>query len=263
MDSIDQKPIVYANIQQINTQFGASSDEFGVFSFENDSKVLINAAGYELKTIDLPKQNTIIKLQPKEKLIEEVVLGKRKNKNYIVIDEFRKIKINSYFVCNGELKIIGGIGKYFESKSYPLKFLKSLRILTKSEVSNVKFNIRLFSVDENGDPKDELSHENIIGVAKKGKHKTEVDLSHLNLRMPEHGIFINFEWLRLDENTIERLFVYKDNKKLQKYIMPEIGLINSKIPNTTFYQKSKNSFSKFKYIDAKIKNIAMELTLTD
>ena len=79
IDKIEKTPIKYANIKSQNEDFGTSSDSLGNFAFEKKSKVIINAVGYQKLSIDLSNENSVIELNPRETLIQEVILLKRKN----------------------------------------------------------------------------------------------------------------------------------------------------------------------------------------
>lgn len=78
--------------------------------------------------------------------------------------------------------------------------MNKLVIATKSTVNNAKFNIHILEVNEDGTPGRELATSNIIGVAKKGKQDTKIDLTPYQLRVPENGFFIGLEWLIVPEN---------------------------------------------------------------
>ncbi len=47
-------------------------------------------------------------------------------------------------------------------------FLKIISVVTLSDVKHSKFNIRLYSKNENGAPGDYMYNQNIIGIVKKG-----------------------------------------------------------------------------------------------
>ena len=58
--------------------------------------------------------------------------------------------------------------------------LKKIKITTRSKVNNAKFKIRIFSVNKEGSPEDDLLYEDIIVTVKKGKRKNIIDISNLN-----------------------------------------------------------------------------------
>ena len=268
IDGINKTLIRYANIKSQNSDFGTSSDSLGNFLFEKKSQVLINAVGYEKITLDLTQKNSIIELFPKEKLLQEVILFKRKNQNEILLDEFKASKINQYYGLSATQNSSWIIGKFFENKSYKNKFIKNIKILTKSMVENSIFNVRIYSVDNYGNPLNELYNENIIGIAKKGKHKTNVDLSFSNVIIPENGIFIAVDWIKNQNNLYEYKYTMKNSseKLLGKSYSPSFGSILSQDENKTKIFRGNNWQPAIKDMTNNTNNyciLAMELTLTD
>ena len=268
IDKIEKTTIKYANIKSQNGDFGTSSDSLGNFAFEKKSKVIINAVGYQKLSIDLSNENSVIELNPRETLIQEVILLKRKNLNQILIDEFNASKINQYYGLSATRNSAWIIGKYFENKSYKTKFLKSIKVLTKSDVQNAIFNVRIYSVDNYGNPLNELYQENIIALAKKGKHKTEVDLSKTNLQIPENGMFIAVDWIKNDKNLYEYKYTMKGSKEkfLGKSYSPSFGTVPDKNENKTLIFRDNEWKPALKDMMHKTNNyciLAMELTLTD
>lgn len=62
-------------------------------------------------------------------------------------------------------------------------------------------------------PEDDLVSKEIIVQVKKGKHKTEVDLSTYKIVVPDEGIIVGFESLFIEENKyIEKISIPKSNK---------------------------------------------------
>ncbi|SFH81952.1 carboxypeptidase-like regulatory domain-containing protein [Halpernia frigidisoli] len=268
IDGIDKTPVIYANIKSQNSDFGTSSDSLGNFFFEKKSQVLINAVGYEKIRLDLTQNNSTIELIPKEKLLQEVILFKRKNQNEILLDEFKASKINQYYGLSATQNSSWIIGKFFGNKSYKNKFLKKIKILTKSNVENAIFNVRVYSVDNYGNPSNELYNKNIIGIAKKGKHKTEVDLSFTNVTIPQSGIFIAVDWIKNQKNLYEYKYTTKNSseKLLGKSYSPSFGTILNQDENKTKIFRGNNWEPVIKDITTNTNSyciLAMELTLTD
>ena len=86
------------------------------------------------------------------------------------------------------------------------------------QFENAKFNIRLYSIGENGEPKNPIYEKNIIGIVKKGTKNIELDLSELDIMFPKNGVFISYEWLIIPENEFKASFPIKDSKKRIKKI---------------------------------------------
>lgn len=94
--------------------------------------------------------------------------------------------------------------------------MKSIKVLTKSDVKDAQFNIRFYEVDDKGEPGDYLYSKNSPGVARKGKKITEIDLSDLNLQFPKKGFFIAVEWLIIEQNKHDFTYTQKGSRKKLK-----------------------------------------------
>lgn len=268
IDKVAKTAIKYANIKSQNDNFGTSSDSLGDFVFDKKSQVLIDAVGYERIALDLANHNSIIELNPKEILIQEIILHQKKNQTAFSIDEFKTSKINQYYGISAKRNSSWIIGKFFENKSYKTKFLKSVKVFTKSEVSNAIFNVRIYSVDDDGNPKNELYQENIIATAKKGKHKTEVNLSDTNLQIPENGVFIAVDWIKNDKNIYEYKYTMKgsSDKLLGQSYSPSFGTVLDQNQNKTLILRDeewKPALKDMTHKSDKYSILAMELILSD
>ncbi|MGV3642379.1 MAG: hypothetical protein ACO1NZ_17785, partial [Adhaeribacter sp.] len=88
--------------------------------------------------------------------------------------------------------------------SYALTpFIQSVSMLTRSQLPQASFQLRLFSADEQGNPGQDLLPGGLLVQAEKGQHQTLVDLSSHQLPMPKNGLFIGFEWLIIEANRYE------------------------------------------------------------
>ena len=268
IDELNDSPVKYANVKAIISDFGVSSDSLGYFEFDKNQDILINAVGYELKQISLKNQVSQIKLTKKPLPIEEVVVLKRKGKNELVVGHFDTSEIKQFYGMSGDKN--GGwiIGKYFENKFYKTRFLKSITVYTVSEVRAAKFNIRLYKVDKNGNPESEIYSENILGIAKKGSKKTQIDLSITNVTIPENGIFIAVDWLKIEENVHEYTYTMKGEKgkkKGQSY-SPSFGTVLDNNSRKTLILMGRDwipSVSDMMKESSKFCSLAMELVLED
>lgn len=99
-------------------------------------------------------------------------------------------------------------------------YFKKLKLRVNSDIRNAKFNIRLYSVGENGEPKNPLYEKKIIGTVKKGTKNIEIDLSALEITFPENGLFVSYEWLIIPDNEIRTTYLSNDsNKEIEKTCM--------------------------------------------
>jgi hypothetical protein len=104
-------------------------------------------------------------------------------------------------------------------------------------IENGIFRARIFEVNEDGKPGEDLIQDEIIVKVKKGIHKTSVDVSKYNLQIPDNGIIICFESLLLEQNVYFQE-VYSSNHKNKAKVLnyaPHIGY---------FYNKDIESYNK-------------------
>lgn len=272
IDSETKEKIPYVNIWVENENIGTTSNEKGEFKLEIDGTkvILFSAIGFETKKISSDSIKNILELKPLITQLNEVVIKSKKKSQKLIIGKFKKSKINHYFACGTKPWITARYFKFKEEYNNT-SFLNKIRLLTNSDVENSKFNIRLYGVSENGEPKDYIYDENIIGIAKKGKKITEIDMSDLNIEFPKDGFFIAIEWLIIESNKHEYNYTMKDsNKKLTGISYePAIGTVpaetdeNSWIYNQGKWRKVwKNVGTGKKYKD-KYSLMAIELTLTN
>lgn len=273
IDSETKEKIPYVNIWVENENIGTTSNEKGEFKLEIDGTkvILFSAIGFETKKISSDSIKNILELKPLITQLNEVVIKSKKKSQKLIIGKFKKSKINHYFACGTKPWITARYFKFKEEYNNT-SFLNKIRLLTNSDVENSKFNIRLYGVSENGEPKDYIYDENIIGIAKKGKKITEIDMSDLNIEFPKDGFFIAIEWLIIESNKHEYNYTMKDsNKKLTGISYePSIGTVpaetdeNSWIFNQGKWRKIfKNNSGTLKRYKDKYNLLAIELTLTN
>ncbi|TXD59534.1 carboxypeptidase-like regulatory domain-containing protein [Polaribacter sp. IC066] len=272
IDSKTKDKIPYVNIWVENESIGTTSSEKGEFELEIKSPkfILFSAIGFETKKIYSDSIKNILELKPLTTALDEVIIRYKKLTQELIIGKFKKSKINHYYGCGLKPWITARFFNYsdnFEKTPY----LKKIRLLTKSDVKNSKFNIRLYSVSKNGEPEKYMYDKNIIGVAKKGKKTTEIDLSKLNIEFPKEGFFIAVEWLIIENNRYEYKYNMEGSIKKLKGLSyePAIGTIlaqtdeNSWIFNQGKWRKVWQNNGLGKKYEDKYNLIAVELTLTN
>ena len=269
-DSISRERIPYVNIWLEDENTGTTSNENGEFEMNvmDTNKILVfSAIGYESTTIKLRNIGKEVKLVPKITVLNEVFIRPKTGTKLLSIDGFKKSETNSYFVNAGTPWIVA---KFFEYKSgySSTPFLKSIIILTDSRIKNAYFNIRLYSINEKGEPGDLLQDKNIIAIARKGKTSTVIDLSAFNIKFPENGFFIACEWLIIESNRHEYTYTNKGSKKKLKAIRyePAIAILNGG-ENRTSWTLTKGNWKKWKgpalRNHARYQSLAIELILTN
>jgi hypothetical protein len=175
IDSETKEKIPYVNIWVENENIGTTSNEKGEFELKIDSPkiILFSAIGFQTKKISSDSIRNILELKPAINELDEIIINSKKLAKELTIGEFKKSKINSYFACGIQPWISA---KFFEHKEEYEKtpYLKKFRILTNSDIKNSKFKIRLYRVNEKGEPQNYIYNENIIGIAKKEREQRKL-----------------------------------------------------------------------------------------
>jgi hypothetical protein len=272
IDSETKEKIPYVNIWVENENIGTTSNEKGEFELEIDYAkiILFSAIGFETKKISSDSINKTLELKPLTTELDEIIISAKKLTQELIIGKFKKSKINHYFSSGIKPWITARFFKY-NDKYDKTPFLKRIRLLTSSDVKNSKFNIRLYSVNENGEPENYIYDQNIIGIAKKGKKTTEIDISELNIEFPETGFFIAIEWLIIENNKYEYKYTLEGSRKKLKGISyePAIGTVtievdeNSWIFNQGKWRKVVKTVGTNKEYEEKYMVMAIQLTLTN
>lgn len=253
-DTEERIPLV--NIWVENENIGTTANKDGEFhlKIKKPKTIIFSAIGFETKKIKSDSIKEFVKLKPIITELNEVILVTKKKNKRLTIGKFKKFTPNYYFGCGMTPWIVAKHYKYKEDyKKTP--FLEKIKIKTMSEIKDSKFNIRFYSVNEKGEPKNYIYEKNIIGIAKMGKETTEIDVSKLNIKFPKKGLFVAFEWLIIEENKNEVNYTHKSSNKI-KY-EPTIKFSKSKKEEKTW------KFVKAKWEEMNINSIEMILKLTN
>jgi hypothetical protein len=270
-DSISGEPIPYVNIWVDGENIGTTSEIDGSFVLDvKEEKVLISSAlGYEIKKSS--SKNEIILLKPKVFQLNEVVIERPKFQKEIEIGNFSKPE--SYHI-SGNLDWSNA--KYFkyETRFEDTKFVKKIKIKTRSKVNNAKFKIRIFSVNKEGYPEKDILSEDIIVTVKKGKRKNVIDISNFKVDFPKEGLFIVYEVLKIETNKYIFQYTNEGSKKKHKeiYYAPdfESNLVDEE--NTYHFRNGKwfklqrwqnNETGDLKKFNNKVIEPAINLILTN
>lgn len=237
-DSISGEPIPFVNIWVDNETVGTTSEVDGSFSLhvKEEKQLVFSALGYETKKSS--SKSEIILLKPKVFELKEVVIEQPKFKKEIEVGNFNKPL--GYHI-SGDLEFSNAKFFKYETSYEQTKFVKKIKITTRSKVNNAKFKIRIFSVNKEGSPEDDLLYEDIIVTVKKGKRKNEIDISNFKLVFPEEGLFIAYEVLKIESNKYFFEYTSNESEKLIKkiYYAPdfESNLVDEQ--NTYHYRFGK------------------------
>lgn len=275
LDAETQEPISYVNIWIENENIGTTADEIGRFSLPvvDKSKVVIfSAVGYETFKISYSSVKNTVELKPKVISLAQVNIRSVKFNNKITVDKFSKKRVRGYFVC-GEAPWMEG--KYFNYKEEYDKtpFINNFRVLTRSDIHNARFQVRLYGVSVNGELAEPLHDKKILVTAKKGRAFTEVDVSNLNLKFPENGLVFAVEWLIIEENKPNFKYTEQGNKekKISTNYEPSLAAL-AEDTNLNSWRNFKGKWYKKEHLpnasfnkkgEEKYLTLAVEMTLSD
>jgi hypothetical protein len=152
--------------------------------------------------------------------------------------------------------------------------VKKIKIKTRSRVNNAKFKIRIFSVNKEGFPGNDLLDEDIIVTVKKGKKNNLIDISNFKLVFPEEGLFVAYEVLKIESNKYEFEYTEYNSKKLIKkiYYAPDFECNLVVEQNTYHFRNGKwnqhqrwhsNEVGSLKKFNNKVVEPAINLILTN
>ena len=275
INSETKEKVQYVNIWIENENIGTTSNENGEFSLDiSRGKILsLSSLGYEKKRIEISKISNTISLNPKITELQEIIINSTKQRKELLIGKFNDSEVGYYYASLNKPEIKARFFP-FDSIYSITPYLKKLKFRIYSDKQNAKFNVRLYSIGKNGEPKNPLYEKNIIGTVKKGTKNIELDLSGLDITFPESGLFVSYEWLIIKENEFKTSFPIKDSKEREEKIMyePKIGFLPSgKDDNSWTYKNGKwqkviaineKSNSPKEYIN-KFGLLAIEMTLTN
>tara|TARA_R110001583_G_scaffold171794_1_gene325526 strand:- start:817 stop:1716 length:900 start_codon:yes stop_codon:yes gene_type:complete len=275
IDSETKEKIPFVNIWVENENIGTTSNEKGEFTLDisRGEFLILSSLGFDNKRIKISTISNTISLNPKVTELDEVIVNSIKQITEFVIGKFNDSEVGYYYASLNKPEIKARFFP-FDSIYSKTPYLKKLKFRIYSDKRNAKFNVRLYSTGENGEPKNPLYEKNIIGTVKKGTKNIELDLSDLDITFPKSGLFVSYEWLIIKENEFKISFPIKDSKEREEKIMyePKIGFLPSgKDDNSWTYKDGKwqkviaineKSNSPKEYIN-KFGLLAIEITLTN
>lgn len=220
-DSLTGKPISYVNVSVENENIRTTSEENGQFTInttEKSQNLIFSALGFEKKTVKISNSKEVF-LKEITYDLDEVIISRRKESKQIEIGKIKKGEIYQAFENGPTIDI-----KFFE---YNLKYLKTpyikkVTFFADSRKENSTIKIHFYKVDSNGFPGEEMLKKDLIIPLKKGVVKNIFNVSDYNLRIPKNGIFVGFEKLLIENNTVEKTLnnAVTNTSKVYKTYLP-------------------------------------------
>lgn len=197
-----QEPIPYCSIHW-NKTMGLITDSLGILEISSISSVdslVVQSLGYETKVVPRTQIHALEKLtivlKPKSIQLPEVVVWRVKDhREYgITVRKEGFIYFKNATCTNSQMaiKITGYINpSKLESVSY---------FISSSSQGSIPFRIRVYEINEQGLPGNDLLNENIIVHDYKNGNWNSFNLSGYNVTLPDSGFFVAMEWMCHDLN---------------------------------------------------------------
>lgn len=227
-DEESKQPIPYVNISIIESTNGTSSDDNGSFELtisETDfnKQVHLSSLGYKDSIISVEKliKSDKIFLKAKIEQLNEVVISKKFEEKFLVVNPLEESDLCAGYGTNFKNPWMLALYFPYDETYKETDFLKGVKIHF-GNFRNIKskFRLRLFSVDENGLPDEDVLKESVIVELKKNQKIADVDISNFNIIFPRNGFYIAFEWLYIPYNEEEVKFCLdKKCRKSEKRII--------------------------------------------
>jgi hypothetical protein len=251
-------PIEFANVWVKNTMIGTTTDLNGDFELEKQKvgdTLLISYLGYK-KIEFLAQTINIIKLDPEETQLDEIIITQTKNTQKHSINSFKDYKDINMFYLNGHYSF----ARYYKFKEEYKKntFIKKASLVTSASLDKVKFRVHLIEADMNGSPTNKLLGEYIILEVNNGQNEVTIDFSDKQITIPENGFFIVVDRLNLRQNITSY-----DGKT--DVLEPGIGMEKKSREKNTWlsYGGKWITPNELKRFAGKNKNIAINLELSN
>jgi hypothetical protein len=271
-NSLTKQPVSYANIWILGENIGTTADENSNFTFDNSVKnkrITISCVGFDRREIVFNASSKTIYLKRAGNLLKEVSVTPRLRNKILVVNRLSKNKWKPSFENGGNPWLMGRCFP-FREKYEVTPYINQVKFFTRSRVSDAKFGIQLVSINKNGQPKKTLNSQPIYDFAKKRTSFTEIDISDLNIEMPETGIIMAVEWIIVSKNRHECTYFTKGKIPEEvKGVSYSPSFIASKLKSgEAAWSYSRGTLRNDKQIrnpDSKIHNrtVAIELTLSN
>lgn len=273
-DSTTNEPIPYVNMWIDGELIGTTSDEKGNFIFNADvigKRVILSSIGYKKKSIVFTKNAQTILLKPEILHLKEVVIKSSKEKTRFILEKLKASDIRLFFFCDGM--------PYMKARFFPYKeeyaktpYLSKVDIVTNSTIENATFNLRLYTLDQFGNPGKSIYADNIIVAVKKGRNITSINLTDKQIEFPVSGLLLAFEYLIVKQNEFTiRYTIPPDTVKVTKVVYaPSVGVVPAETNEDSWIYKNgnwqrddKNKNIKQKMYADKFDKLAIRVLLTN
>lgn len=267
LDAQSKEPIPFVNIWIKGSQSGTTSNENGKFELvmKPTDTLILSAIGYERLEVPHRSFESTVSMNRSVEQLDAVMIERPKFEKEQTFGKIRLSKYNVAFGCYDNPWMIGS-NLPFKPEYKQTPYLKTLVIATSSDVENAKFGVSFFKSSDTLF-KNAFQNEPIYVLAEKGNHKTKIDLSDLQIRFPEEGLVIVFEFLIIPSNKYEFRTRMRETGKKKTMISyePSFYLRNELQTSDTTLQYSMGKWQKNIRLskDNKESELALQLVMTD
>ncbi|TDT37936.1 carboxypeptidase-like protein [Maribacter spongiicola] len=220
-DNKTKMAVPYANISFLKTLKGTSSDEDGYFYIDVPKDYLerdvhVSALGFKdtIMPARVIKEKKKIYMQEETFELEEVVVVQSLGDSQVLNP------VSSYSIKSGfsSAETPWVLALYFPNIGAAKKYLEKITIHVQQNSQfkreSSKFRLRLYDVDkETRKPSNDIIRKSIILESSKTEDYVSIDLSSMNIRIPDEGIYVGLEWIFLPYNWYKNTYKHPITNK--------------------------------------------------
>jgi hypothetical protein len=261
-DAITNEPIAAVTISILTKKLSFASNAAGRFDLTSakinrPDSVKFSCIGYQTKTLKIGdiQINGMIKLSPIVNILQEVTVAP--NGPVVVKVGCKKEKEDFAWtpVAGQDLAIFIAGSKGVKGTIQTISFyLSNGRGMFKNGDVTAPFRIRLFGVDTDGKPGEELTKAMIITRAKKSRKWFEADVSAYDIQNPDSGFYAAFCLLPYEYYQITYSRCSYDESGLTNEAIdacdihgPRLGVIEHKTRETRSYLSVARSLENWEW----------------
>lgn len=207
-DNTTKEPIPYVNIWIEGEDNGTTSDENGNFVLptgaDTTKRILLNSVGYAPAYVKISDIGESILLAPKPIELKEVNIANKTGKHHIVVNRLKKVKKVNY--AHGTYVRMSARYIPYKPEYEAMPYINKIRFPVEKYKKSFTFNLRLYSVSEDKSPGEPIYDENIVITIPPNKKEIIADLSMLNIKMPQEGLYVVIERFLIKENIIGTVY---------------------------------------------------------
>jgi len=255
-DKTTKEPIPYVNLSFLNTLKGTSTDEAGYFYLDIpeaylEKKVHISSLGYNDSIVTARSLYDSKRFEMIEESFEldEVVVSKDLG-NSDVLNPISSYGLTSGFSSSTTPWVLA---LYFPNIGAQEKFVDKVTIFFQKNKlfkrSSSKFRIRIYDVHSvTKEPNNDLLRKSIVLESEVDKDFVTIDLSALQIKIPQTGIYIGLEWLFVAGNWYKYGFInpLTNEEAVEDRFAPTFGGVFNKNQNFTAMVYGMGEWTDFK-----------------